>query len=81
MHLLTNCHLVVGGTETETILYIGRVNHEMEIQVGKIYPSFSQYKGLAIPHSGKEAHYNSFEVLAYNCDMKHICENIEPSVY
>ncbi|KAK5641168.1 hypothetical protein RI129_009715 [Pyrocoelia pectoralis] len=67
MHLLTHCHLLPGGTETETTLYIGRVIHEMELEIGKVYPNFSPYKGLALPHNGKQATYDTFEVLAYNC--------------
>ncbi|KAB0803630.1 hypothetical protein PPYR_00600 [Photinus pyralis] len=67
MHLLTQCNLVVGGTESETTLYVGRVIHELEMKVGKVFPNFSDYKGLGIPHNGGQTKYNTFEVLAYNC--------------
>ncbi|KAB0803629.1 hypothetical protein PPYR_00599 [Photinus pyralis] len=69
MHLLTHCSLVPGGTETETTLYIGRVIHDMELAIGKVYPNFSQYKGLGLPHNGKQATYYSFEVFAHNCTV------------
>ncbi|KAF5280048.1 hypothetical protein FQR65_LT03303 [Abscondita terminalis] len=75
MHLLTNCLILPGGTETDTILHIGRAYHEMETQIGKIYPSFSEYRGLALTHNGKEANYKSFEVLTYNCSVKQLCAN------
>ncbi|KAK4874970.1 hypothetical protein RN001_014330 [Aquatica leii] len=75
MHLLMDCVLLPGGTETNTTLHIGRAYHEMETQIGKIYPRFSEHKGLALPHNGKEANYKSFEVLTYNCSVKQFCEN------
>ncbi|KAF5271199.1 hypothetical protein FQA39_LY08206 [Lamprigera yunnana] len=75
MHLLTNCLLLPGGTETDTTLHIGRANHQLETQIGKIYPCFSKFKGLALPHNGQEANYKTFEVLSYNCTSKSTCDN------
>ena len=74
MHLLTNCVLLPGGTETETTLYIGRAIHEMQLEIGKVYPNFSPYKGLALPQNGKQVSYYTFELLAYNCsNFKDYC--------
>ncbi|KAF5287607.1 hypothetical protein FQA39_LY15810 [Lamprigera yunnana] len=37
MHLLTQCHLLVGGSEVNEFLNIGRVNYDGQIIIGKVF--------------------------------------------
>ncbi|XP_031354150.1 uncharacterized protein LOC116178712 [Photinus pyralis] len=65
-HLLTNYHLVIGGNEAGYVLNIGRVNHEMEVVIGKVFAHHTPYRGLSIPNKAKEAVYQSYEILVYD---------------
>jgi hypothetical protein len=42
------------------ILYIGRVQNNKSLTVGKIHPS---HRCIYVPHQGKEHHYSHYEVL------------------
>ncbi|KAK4886675.1 hypothetical protein RN001_002946 [Aquatica leii] len=65
IHLLTDVHLVIGGTEAGYVLNIGRVNHEMNVVIGKIFADHTLHKGLKIPYNNQEITYQSYEVLVY----------------
>ncbi|KAK5650635.1 hypothetical protein RI129_001664 [Pyrocoelia pectoralis] len=65
-HLLTAYHLVIGGNEGKYVLNIGRVNHEMEIIMGKVFAHNTPHRGLSIPYKDKEAIYQSYEILVYD---------------
>ncbi|KAK5646301.1 hypothetical protein RI129_004765 [Pyrocoelia pectoralis] len=69
-HLITNCHLVVGGSEVDQTLHIGRVNHDGQTVIGKVFSYRPGGKGLWIPYGGHEIHYTSYEILTYNCNRK-----------
>ncbi|KAK4886676.1 hypothetical protein RN001_002947 [Aquatica leii] len=64
-HLLTNFHLVIGGTEAGYVLNIGRVAHDMQVIVGKVFAHHTPYKGLTIPYNNTEITYQSYELLVY----------------
>lgn len=66
-HLLTQCQQVIGGTEIDQILTIGRVNHQGSIITGKVFPNTITGKGLWIHSNGIPVNYESFELLIYNC--------------
>ncbi|KAF2897474.1 hypothetical protein ILUMI_08704 [Ignelater luminosus] len=67
LHLLTGRHFIVGGSEVGQALYIGRVNYDNRVIIGKFFmnPPLSKF-GLAIPYQGKPVNVHSFEVLTYN---------------
>lgn len=49
-----------GQTEDEEVLYIGRVNHEGTVTVGKVQPS---HKVVYIPFAGQEVPFSEYEIL------------------
>lgn len=65
-HLLVDYHLVIGGNEAGYVLNIGRVNHESEIILGKVFGHNTPYRGLSIPYKSKESIYQSYEILVYD---------------
>ncbi|KAF5302552.1 hypothetical protein FQR65_LT00924 [Abscondita terminalis] len=67
IHLLTNHHVVSGGTESGYILYIGRALHKSETLVGKVRTGdkSAQNRGLSITSDGKVVEFNSFEILVF----------------
>uniref|UniRef100_A0A1Y1MK88 Uncharacterized protein n=1 Tax=Photinus pyralis TaxID=7054 RepID=A0A1Y1MK88_PHOPY len=67
-HLITNCHLVIGGSEVDEIVHIGRVNHHGQTVIGKVFSYRPVFKGLWIPHDGHELNFASYEILTYNCN-------------
>ncbi|KAF2895267.1 hypothetical protein ILUMI_10905 [Ignelater luminosus] len=75
-HLLTDCHLVIGGTEAGYVLNIGRVNHEMQTVIGKVFAHHTPFRGLSIPNKQNEAIYQTYEILTYNCDLNRYLGNI-----
>lgn len=67
-HLLTECDQIIGGYEIDQVLTIGRINHQGSLIIGKVFANHLPNKGLWIPSgNGKEANYQSFELLSYNC--------------
>lgn len=67
-HMLTHCDQVIGGTEINQVLTIGRVNHQGSIVIGKVFANHLSNKGLWIPDgNGKPANYLNFQLLSYNC--------------
>ncbi|KAF2897470.1 hypothetical protein ILUMI_08700 [Ignelater luminosus] len=74
LQLLTDRHLVVGGSEVEQTVYIGRVRYDNRVIIGKFFTNapLSSF-GIAIPYEGKPMNFDSFEVLTYNAS-KHIDE-------
>ncbi|KAF2900132.1 hypothetical protein ILUMI_06050 [Ignelater luminosus] len=66
-HLLTDCHLVVGGHEVGHNLNFGRVNHDGQVVVGKVFSNPLSNRGLWIPYNGQETHFLSYEILTYGC--------------
>ena len=67
LHLLSNCNLVIGGSEVDHTLYIGRVNHGGRTIIGKVFSRRKGFNGLWIPYNGHEINFKTFEVLAFNC--------------
>ena len=66
LHHLTNHHIIKGGSEIGSILYIGRARMGNEVLVGKVFPFGHQYSGLRLFTSqGKEIGLNAFELLVY----------------
>lgn len=66
-HLLTQCQQVIGGTEINHVLTIGRVNNQGSIVTGKVFPDTINGKGLWIHSNGVPVNYQTFELLSYNC--------------
>lgn len=48
-HTLTECDQVVGGTEVDQILTLGRVNIQGGIVIGKVFANNLHNTGLWIP--------------------------------
>ncbi|KAK5641556.1 hypothetical protein RI129_010103 [Pyrocoelia pectoralis] len=66
VHMLSNCHLVNGGYEVEHFLHIGRVNHQAEVIIGKVF-SYRDPGGLSIPYGGVPVYYQAYQILAFDC--------------
>lgn len=49
-----------GQTEEGETLFVGRVNHEGTVTIGKVQPS---HKCLYIPFAGQEVPFPDFEIL------------------
>lgn len=49
-----------GQTEDGETLFVGRVNHEGTVTIGKVQPS---HKCLYIPFAGQEVPFTDFEIL------------------
>ncbi|KAB0805040.1 hypothetical protein PPYR_02010 [Photinus pyralis] len=64
-HLLTDCHLVVGGAEGGATVNIGRINFNGQTIVGTTFPDKVPNNGLWIP--GRNTSFDSYEILTYNC--------------
>ncbi|KAF5291624.1 hypothetical protein FQA39_LY14346 [Lamprigera yunnana] len=62
---LSNCHLVIGGTETDLIEVIGRIYYNGQAIVGKVFRDDAKSSGLWIP--GVNSGFPNYEVLTYNC--------------
>lgn len=57
---------VVGGTEDGSTLYIGKVFHEGQWKIGKVFPPSSQWKGLRVWYnSGDKYATDDFQILKY----------------
>ncbi|KAJ3645969.1 hypothetical protein Zmor_023585 [Zophobas morio] len=54
LNLLTNTHLVVGGSEGDQVLYIGRAFDDGSTVLGKIFKHNLRYKGLWVPSQEHE---------------------------
>lgn len=67
MNLLSACQQVIGGTEIDQILTIGRVNHQGRIVIGKVFPDNLTNRGLWIHANGIPVNYLSYELLTYRC--------------
>ncbi|KAK4877867.1 hypothetical protein RN001_010373 [Aquatica leii] len=65
LHKLTNCHLVIGGSEVGLTVYIGRTFYNGITLVGKVFQDDASNAGLWIP--GNNQRIDDFEVLTYNC--------------
>ncbi|KAK4877868.1 hypothetical protein RN001_010374 [Aquatica leii] len=65
--LLINCHLVVGGFESEHILNIGRVTHNGQVVIGKVFSYPLWNSGLWIPDNNSTTNFLVYEILTYNC--------------
>ncbi|KAK9745146.1 Protein of unknown function (DUF3421) [Popillia japonica] len=58
--------LVRGGIENNNILYIGKVFHEGQWKIGKVYPTFHNLRGLRIWTSSGDVHVaHDFQILTY----------------
>ncbi|KAI4454256.1 hypothetical protein MML48_9g00013386 [Holotrichia oblita] len=58
---------VVGGTEVGNTLYIGKVFHEGEWKIGKVFPASSIWKGLRVWYNkGLVAAIEDFQILKYS---------------
>ncbi|XP_031346333.1 uncharacterized protein LOC116173158 isoform X2 [Photinus pyralis] len=68
---LSDCTLVVGGSEDERLLHIGRVKYHGETIIGKVVSGGRGTRGLWIPYSGSSIHFTSYEMLTYNCTKCH----------
>ncbi|KAB0791004.1 hypothetical protein PPYR_02804 [Photinus pyralis] len=62
-----DCPLVNGGSEANQIIHIGRVMHEGATIIGRVFSYWEIYKGLWIPHNGQQKHFDSYEILTFNC--------------
>jgi hypothetical protein len=62
--------LVAAGACFGQNLYIGRVQINGGVMMGKVYPPSFLFEGLYIPHYDTYRQYYSFEVLTYRCDKK-----------
>ncbi|GJQ65225.1 hypothetical protein Trydic_g15628 [Trypoxylus dichotomus] len=60
-------NLVIGGYESNSTLYIGKVFLEGEWQVGKVFPASSKWKGYRGWYANNDTLYESgdFEILKY----------------
>lgn len=58
--------LVIGGKELFNTLYIGKIFHEGQWKIGKVFPPTSIYKGLRIwNRRNKVQVFQDFEILKY----------------
>ncbi|KAK5641557.1 hypothetical protein RI129_010104 [Pyrocoelia pectoralis] len=67
VHMLSNCHLVNGGYEGDYLLHIGRVNHEEEVIIGKVFSHIVEIGGLWIPYGRFPVWYGTYQILAFDC--------------
>ncbi|KAF5273008.1 hypothetical protein FQR65_LT17249 [Abscondita terminalis] len=65
LYKLTNCHLVIGGSEAGLVVYIGRTVYNCQTIIGKVFQDDATNSGLWIP--GTNNRFTDFEVLTYNC--------------
>ncbi|XP_063917326.1 uncharacterized protein LOC135133026 [Zophobas morio] len=77
LNLLTNTHLVVGGSEGDQVLYIGRAFDDGSTVLGKIFKHNLRYKGLWVPSQEHEVNYLHYEVLTYVCPNSQVIVNSE----
>ncbi|XP_063915498.1 uncharacterized protein LOC135131617 [Zophobas morio] len=58
-------HVVIGGTEDEKVLNIGRVSFQGEVIVGKVCSYNTGSANLYFPYDGQEIGVASYEILIY----------------
>ncbi|XP_030750271.1 uncharacterized protein LOC115878053 [Sitophilus oryzae] len=67
LHLLTNSlHFIRGGVEDGKWLYIGRVNYQGDIAIGKVLAGNIGDALMYFVYKDKELNARSFDVLTYN---------------
>lgn len=69
-HLLTDCSFVLGGSEVEQPLNLGRVNYDGQLIIGKVFSFPLPNRGLYIPYNNKEVKFLSYEILTYGCNKQ-----------
>ncbi|KAI4454292.1 hypothetical protein MML48_9g00012273 [Holotrichia oblita] len=58
---------VIGGTEGGSTLYIGKVFHEGQWKIGKVFPPSSQWKGLRVWYNNGDLYrIEDFQILKYS---------------
>ncbi|KAK5638897.1 hypothetical protein RI129_013192 [Pyrocoelia pectoralis] len=68
---LSDCTLVVGGSEDEHVLHIGRVKYHGQTIIGKVFSRGHGARGLWIPYRDGSVHFTSYDILVYNCTQCH----------
>lgn len=74
-HLLFDCYLIQGDYESDSSLWIGRINYSGNVIIGKVFPSWHRYAGMELFHN--EEHRDKikeFEILAYGCDHVNVLQ-------
>lgn len=58
--------MVIGGFEAGNTLYVGRVFHEGEWKIGRVFPPPCQTKGLVVWYNdGRQYVTSDFQILKY----------------
>ncbi|GJQ68819.1 hypothetical protein Trydic_g19807 [Trypoxylus dichotomus] len=64
---------VIGGTEDGSTLYIGKIFHEGEWKIGKVFPPSSRWKGLRVWYNNGDKYVtDDFQILKYTTQLAHI---------
>lgn len=69
--------LVVGGSELNNTLYIGRTFNEGEWRIGKVFPPTHEFKGLRVwNQNGGRFVTDNFDILKYRLRHRyeHVCD-------